>query len=176
MPSPSNIRRGCPEGDKAPLAEGEPRPIAFFDRDGVLNVDRGYVHSRQEFVWIEGALEALRRFKKEDWWVVVVTNQSGIERGFYTEEEMLELSEWLMGQAPIDLLLYCPHLTNCPARKPGTAMLESAFAVLPGIREKSFLVGDKETDLQAAEAAGVRGLFFEEAMGDLNSFLQAHQL
>lgn len=172
MPSPSRIRRGCPEGDKTPLADCEPRPIAFFDRDGVLNVDRGYVHSRQEFVWIEGALEALNRFKEEGWWVVVVTNQSGIERGFYTEADMLDLSEWLMDQAPIDLLLYCPHLTNCPARKPGSAMIESAFSILPGIREKSFLVGDKETDLQAAEAADVRGLPFDVTMGDLNKFLQ----
>jgi len=134
-------------------------------------VDKGYVHSLQEFVWIEGALDALHRFKREGWWVVVVTNQSGIERGFYTEEEMLELSEWLMDQAPIDLLLYCPHLNDCPARKPGSAMIESAFAILPGIREKSFLVGDKETDLHAAKAGGVRGLFFDEGMGNLDQYL-----
>lgn len=174
MPSPLKIRRGCPEGDKAPLAEGDPKKIAFFDRDGVLNEDHGYVHTIEKFVWIEGALEALSRFKREGWWVVVVTNQSGIERGYYTEEDLLMLSERMVEHTPIDLILYCPHLTDCPARKPGTGMIEAAFEILPGLREGSFLVGDKGTDMLAAEAAGLTGLHFEESMGNLNEFLRAH--
>lgn len=171
MPSLSRIRRGCPEGDRTPLEQGAPRPIAFFDRDGVLNEDKGYVHTLEAFSWVEGALSSLTRFKEEGWWVVVVTNQSGIARGYYEEEDVLMLSERMLEHTPIDLILYCPHLDDCPARKPGTGMLEAAFEILPGIREKSFLVGDKLTDIQAAEAAGVRAFLFDETMGNLDAFL-----
>lgn len=172
MPSPLRIRRGCPEGDKSPLESGLPRPIAFFDRDGVLNEDKGYVHTLEAFTWVEGALASLTRFKEEGWWVVVVTNQSGIARGFYEEKDVLLLSERMIEHTPIDLILYCPHLENCPARKPGTGMLESAFEILPGIRDESFLVGDKGTDILAAEAAGVRAFLYDESMGSLDSFLR----
>jgi D-glycero-D-manno-heptose 1,7-bisphosphate phosphatase len=171
MPFPSRIRRGCPEGDKTSLEKGAPRPIAFFDRDGVLNEDKGYVHTLEAFNWLDGALSSLTRFKEEGWWVVVVTNQSGIARGFYKEEDVLLLSETMLEQTPIDLILYCPHMENCPARKPGTGMLEAAFEILPGTRDKSFLVGDKGTDIMAAEAAGVRAFLFDKSMGNLDEFL-----
>ena len=69
-------------------AAGPPRPALFLDRDGVINVDRNYVYRAEDFEWIEGAVETIRAFNARGWWVFVVTNQSGIARGFYTEEQM----------------------------------------------------------------------------------------
>ena len=102
---------------------------------------------------------------------MVVTNQSGIGRGLYKEEDFLELSEWLLDQAPLTAITYCPHApeADCPARKPGIMMLERVDEVLGVDREQSFLVGDKASDMAAAFRFGVRGLLFTG--GNLRSFL-----
>lgn len=171
-PGSSRIRRGCPDGDRAPLEAGPARPCAFLDRDGVINEDYGYVNRIEQFVWVPGAKEAVDMLKSQGYWVVVATNQSGIERGYYTEDDFLALSVWLLEQLPVDLILYCPHLDSpCPARKPGAGMLESAASILPICRERSFFVGDKETDMTAAAAFGVPGLMYHSEWGPIDSFL-----
>ncbi len=167
------IRRGCPGQDGPPLAprDAPRRPAAFLDRDGVLNVEYGYVHLRENFEWTPGALQALRALKEAGYWVVVVTNQSGIGRGLYTEEEFLALTEWMLGEtdragARIDAVYYCPHHPDeqCPARKPSTGMLERATRDLPIDLKRSFLVGDRPSDAEAAERFGVRAVLLEETL------------
>ena len=76
-------------------AAGPPRPALFLDRDGVINVDRNYVYRTEDFEWIEGAVETIKAFNARGWWVFIVTNQSGIARGYYTEEQMEALHAWL---------------------------------------------------------------------------------
>jgi D-glycero-D-manno-heptose 1,7-bisphosphate phosphatase len=84
-----------------------PRPALFLDRDGVINVDHNYVYRVEDFEWIEGARETIARFNAMDWLVFVVTNQSGIARGYYTEEQMQTLHDWIRsGGLSEQVLLY----------------------------------------------------------------------
>lgn len=150
------------------------RPALFLDRDGVLNVDRGYVCKLEDFEWIEGAKDCVKNFKDRGWFVFVVTNQSGIARGFYTEAEMetlhAHMAEELKAHGTgIDRFYHAPwHEEGEVARyrkasidrKPGPGMLLQAMAEFPINREQSFLIGDKQTDMEAARAAGVGAFLF----------------
>ncbi len=160
------------------------RPALFLDRDGVLNEDRGYVYRREDFVWIEGASDCIRAFNDRGWWVFVVTNQSGIARGYYTESQMQDLHDWMCAEldaqgARIDRIYYAPHHPEgvVPGlrkasfdRKPKPGMLLSAMADFPVKREASFLIGDKAADIAAAKAAGVGGFLFSG--GNLATFAE----
>lgn len=173
-PTPNAVRRGCPGCWGEPLApNASPLPVAFFDRDGVLNEDFGYVSQSANWTWRPGAREALALVRDAGWWIVVVTNQSGVGRGYYTEDDFLHLTSWMLSQEPMDLVLYCPHSPdeNCPARKPGVAMLEAACHLLPIDLAGSFLVGDKDTDLMAAENFGIHGISSHE--GRLDDLVRA---
>lgn len=151
-----------------------PRPALFLDRDGVINVDRNYIYRVEDFEWVEGAADVIRRFNDKGWWVFVVTNQSGIARGYYTEDQMQALHDWLgveLGKlgARIDRIYHCPfhedgtierYTKDSYDRKPKPGMLIRAMTDFPVIKEQSFLIGDKQADLDAAKAAGVRGFLF----------------
>jgi D-glycero-D-manno-heptose 1,7-bisphosphate phosphatase len=155
---PSLVVRGCPGTVLPEPYGGEPRPVAFLDRDGVLNVDRGYVATRERFEWTPTGIEAVRWLASLDYVVAVVTNQSGIGRGLYREEDFLELTEWFLGEAPeVRVVAYCPHRPEdlCPGRKPGTGQLEAVASVYPCLKEGSFLVGDKDSDVLAAKNFGI---------------------
>jgi D-glycero-D-manno-heptose 1,7-bisphosphate phosphatase len=165
-------------------AVGPPRPALFLDRDGVINVDRNYVYSVGDFDWIEGAAETIKTFNTRGWWVFVVTNQSGIARGYYTEEQMEALHVWLHHElasrgARIDRIYHCPfhedgtierYRKDSYDRKPKPGMLIRAMTDFPVIKEQSFLIGDKPADLEAAKAAGVRGFLFTG--GSLSAFAE----
>lgn len=145
----------------------------LFDRDGVLNVDHGYVASRDRFEWMPGAVEALHRLYESGYGVGVVTNQSGIGRGYYREAEFLELMSWVCQQAPIHTIRYCPHAPEsaCPGRKPGPLMVLSCLDWFGCRPDGALLVGDKPSDIEAAAAAGIRSAKFDG--GDLWQFVQA---
>ena len=151
-----------------------PRPALFLDRDGVLNVDRGYVSRIEDLEWIEGAHECVKRFNERGWWVFVVTNQSGIARGYYTEDDMRTLHKHMEEElnragAHIDRFYHCPYHEEGEIpfyrkesfdRKPKPGMLLNAMGDFPVKRDASFLIGDKQTDIEAAHAAGVGGFLF----------------
>lgn len=159
------------------------RPAVFFDRDGVLNVDKGYLYRTADFEWTPGAQEAIRQLKALGYLVFVVTNQSGVARGYYTEADVTALHAWMNVElakvgAHIDRFYYCPHLAaatvenyrlDCHCRKPMPGMIVQAFGEWEVDRERSFLVGDKTSDVEAAEAAGIRGMLFTG--GNLNDFI-----
>ena len=158
------------------------RPALFLDRDGVINVDHSYVFRREDFEWVDGAQAVIRRFNDMGWWVFVVTNQSGIARGYYTEEQMQALHDWMSAElgatgAHIDRIYHCPfhedgtiprYTRDSYDRKPRPGMLIRAMTDFPVIKERSLLIGDKQADLEAARAAGVRGFLFTG--GDLAGF------
>lgn len=162
------------------------RPALFLDRDGVLNEDRGYVHRWEDFCWIPGAREAVAAFNARDWWVFVVTNQSGVGRGYYPEADVLALharmeADLAAAGARIDAFYYCPFHPEAledryrhpdpPDRKPNPGMLLRAMADWPVDAARSVMVGDKAIDLEAGQRAGVRSLLFPG--GDLEAFLAA---
>jgi D-glycero-D-manno-heptose 1,7-bisphosphate phosphatase len=165
------------------------KPALFLDRDGVLNEDRGYVHRWEDFRWIPGAREAVAAFNRAGWLVIVVTNQSGVGRGYYTEAEMHALHQEMQKDLAeaggrIDAFYHAPQHPEAaadtyrhpdpPLRKPNPGMILQALADWPIDREGSLLVGDKPSDLEAALRAGVRGVLFEG--GDLKAFLEKEAL
>jgi D-glycero-D-manno-heptose 1,7-bisphosphate phosphatase len=145
------------------------RSAAFLDRDGVLNVDHGFVCKSRDFEWVAGAPDAIRYLNDAGYLTVVVTNQSGIARGYFTEpefgalhhsidERLREFGAW------IDAVYFCPHLPDaplpmyridCECRKPRPGMLLQAMRELDIDPLSSFLIGDKARDCAAAAAAGV---------------------
>lgn len=147
------------------------RPALFLDRDGVLNVDRGWVGTRERFEWMPGAIEAVRLATSKGWHVFIVTNQSGVARGFYDETAVRNLHDWMRGQilaaaGTIDDVRYCPFHPEAPLpeyrrvsdwRKPAPGMIEDLIRVWQLDRQRCILVGDQPTDLTAAAAAGIAG-------------------
>lgn len=142
----------------------------FLDRDGVVNVDHGYVFKNEEFEFIDGVFSTCKAFYEAGYKIIIVTNQSGIGRGYYSEADFLALTEWMKAQfsahnVQVTDVYFCPHhpknalpayLTNCDCRKPAPGML------LQGIQEhhidptRSIMVGDKLGDMQAAISANIR--------------------
>lgn len=163
-----------------------PRPAAFLDRDGVLNVDRDYVHRIDQLEWIDGAAEAIKLLNDAGYLVIVVTNQSGVARGFYEEAAIgvlhAHMQSWLAARgARIDAFYYCPHhpdgkikrfAITCACRKPGIGMLEQAAADRPIDRARSFMIGDKDVDVQAATAFGIRSAKFDAATDALPALVK----
>lgn len=165
------------------MTEPVPRPAAFLDRDGVLNIDIGYAHRPDQIVWVDGAAPAVRRLNRAGYLVLVVTNQAGIARGLYGEDDVERLHRWMAARlaesgARIDDWRYSPFHPDHQAerfaerahwRKPEPGMLLDLMAHWPVRRSGSFLIGDRETDLQAAHAAGIPGHHFPG--GDLDAFV-----
>lgn len=150
------------------------RPAVFLDRDGVINVDRGYVHDPERFVWTEGAPEAIKWLNDWGYLVIVVTNQSGIARGYYSEANFLAFTGWINEQlrergAHIDATYHCPHhptegsdpyRTLCECRKPAPGLIRRAISDWNVDVAGSLLVGDTEQDRQAAATAKIPFLLF----------------
>lgn len=144
-------------------------PAIFLDRDGTINVDHGYIHEIDNFQFIEGAIEAMHELKKMGFALVMVTNQSGIARGIFSEDDFMQLTEWMdwsLADRDVDLdgIYFCPHhpeaaieeyRQQCDCRKPQPGMLLSAQKELNIDMAASYMVGDKIDDMLAGKAAGV---------------------
>lgn len=158
--------------------------LALLDRDGVLIVDHVHVSAREQVEWIAGVPQAIRSLRETGHAVVIVTNQAGIAKGLYSEEEFVELMRWFVSVlardgALIDAVYYCPHhptdghppyLVDCPCRKPKPGMLLRALEDAQATPAHSLMIGDKQTDMHAAQAAGVPGYLFSG--GDLGEFVR----
>jgi D-glycero-D-manno-heptose 1,7-bisphosphate phosphatase len=160
------------------------RPAIFFDRDGVLNHDGGYVFEASKFIWTDGAREAIKYVNDAGYFAFVVTNQSGVARGLYQESDVQALHRWMADQlakigARIDAFEYCPDHPDAiieryrrvsERRKPGPGMIIDLLKRFPVAADRSILIGDQPTDLEAARAAGIQGLLFQE--GNLEAFVR----
>ena len=144
---------------------------AFLDRDGTLNEDTGYLYKIKDFKWIKGAVNALRILKKNNFLIIVVTNQSGVSRGFYSENDIKKLHKWMNQQLlkydlMIDDFFFATDLPNNnninSRRKPSPAMLNEAVEKYNLDKNKCFMLGDKQTDVEAAKNAQIKGFLFKE--------------
>ncbi len=150
-----------------------PRPALFLDRDGVINREIGYLYRREEVQWVEGIFALSRAAVDMGYRLVVVTNQAGIARGFYTTEDFLFLMDWMREQfaaqgAPLAAVYHCPYhpehglgewRREHEDRKPGPGMLLHAAQDLHLDLRRSVMVGDRCSDIEAAQAAGVGQAF-----------------
>ncbi|MEZ8967833.1 D-glycero-beta-D-manno-heptose 1,7-bisphosphate 7-phosphatase [Vibrio breoganii] len=146
-----------------------PKAAVFLDRDGVINVDHGYVHDEHDFEYIPGVFEATKKLQQMGYLLVLVTNQSGIARGKFSEERFESLTQWMDWNfsdngVELDGIYYCPHhpehgigdyKQDCECRKPKPGMFISARDFLKIDMQNSIMVGDKAEDMMAAEVAGV---------------------
>ena len=146
-----------------------PRPAVFLDRDGVINQETGYVHKVDEFHFIDGVFSACREISKAGYRLIVITNQAGIARGYYSEADFHQLTKWMLDTfrqqgIEIDDVYYCPHhpvhgvgayRRDCDCRKPAPGMILRASKEHSLDLQHSILVGDKATDIAAGRAAGV---------------------
>tara|TARA_B110000858_G_C17597094_1_gene378325 strand:+ start:40 stop:543 length:504 start_codon:yes stop_codon:yes gene_type:complete len=162
------------------------KPAIFLDRDGVINVDNGYIHKVSDFIWIEGAKKAIRYINSLDYYAIIVTNQSGISRGYYSEESVIKLHSYINKKlkevgANIDDFFYSPfhpdgiiskYKKNSNLRKPNTGMLELACKKWPIKIENSILIGDSQTDMQCAKNFGIDGYLYNNKETDLFNFIK----
>ena len=161
------------------------KPCAFLDRDGTINVDDGYTHKPEDLRFVPGAPEAIRLLNEAGYYVIVVTNQAGVARGLYPEEQIgvfhAAMADALADHgAHIDAFYHCPfheagmveryRIADHPDRKPNPGMIVRAMHEWPIRREGSFLIGDNQSDRNAAAAAGIDGHLFEG--GDLAVFVR----
>lgn len=151
------------------------RKVLFLDRDGVINKDVSYLYKIEDLQWVDGAKEALKMAYDYGYDLIVVTNQSGVARGYYKESDVQILHDYMGNEldkagAPILHFYYCPHhkegsiaqyAVDCQCRKPKPGMLLQAIKDYQVDPHKSFLIGDSQRDVEAAVAAGVKGYLFQ---------------
>lgn len=135
----------------------------FLDRDGVINKEKNYLFKIEDFEFIDGVFDSCEYLQNLGFKLIIITNQSGISRGLYSENDFLILNDWMVNKfrkKSIEILdvFYCPHspYDNCNCRKPKPGMLIEAKNKYNIDMEKSWLIGDKENDIKAANNAGIK--------------------
>lgn len=162
------------------------KPAIFLDRDGVINIDDGYVYKISDFKWIEGAKEAIKYINNLGYYVIVITNQSGISRGYYSENDVIKLHNYINEKlkevdANIDDFFYSPfhpdgivseYKKKSNLRKPDTGMLELACKKWPILIKDSIFIGDNQTDMQCAKNFGIKGYLYDTKKINLFNFIK----
>jgi len=152
------------------------RPAVFIDRDGTLNVDRHYLHRFEDWEWIPGAVEAIKAFNEAGFLVIVISNQAGVARGMYSEADIKVLHARVDNElrrlgARIDAYYYCPHHPefgenrDCACRKPSPGLIFQAQQDWSIDLSRSWMIGDKLSDIEAGEAAGVESILVATGYG-----------
>lgn len=148
----------------------------FLDRDGTINVDRKYVYKIEDFMLIEGICDIIKRYMQKGYLIIVITNQSGIGRGLFSEEDVKKLHDYadmvlLLHGVKVDKWYYCPHhpicgigkyKKNCNCRKPKTGMIEKAIKDFNIDVKNSLLVGDKADDIKCGQTMGIKSIYINE--------------
>jgi D-glycero-D-manno-heptose 1,7-bisphosphate phosphatase len=142
-----------------------PKPALFLDRDGVVNVEKEYLYKIEDFELIDDIVEVCRKYQNQGFLIIIVTNQSGIARGYYSEEDFSLLSQWMVGHfktlgVTLSHIYHCPHHESingfCACRKPEAGMFLEAQQKFDIDMKHSVMIGDNERDIDAARKAGVQ--------------------
>lgn len=135
----------------------------FLDRDGVLNHERDYLYKVEDFKFIDGVIDALLYLQSKNYTLFIITNQSGIGRGYYSEQDFKNLNKWMLKELlkkkiKISKVSYCPHIYDdkCSCRKPNTGMIDAITNSWNIDIKNSWLIGDKDSDIQCALNAGIK--------------------
>ena len=154
----------------------------FLDRDGVINIDKNYVHKISDFEFVDGIFDLCKYYQDRGYLIFVITNQAGIARGYYDHNDFALLTSWMTGQFKqndilISKVYYCPHHPGfdkeCDCRKPNPGMIFQAQKEFDVDLANSVLIGDKESDLQAGKNAGIQNLILVAANQSLSAILTA---
>lgn len=146
----------------------------FLDRDGVLTKEKGYVTKVEELEIFAYARECIQKIKKKGYLIIVVTNQSGVARGFFTEKELKKINAHLIKETGAGALYYCPHhekgiipayTKKCNCRKPGIGMIETACRDYDIDLKRSYMIGDRAGDILTGQKAGVKTVLLESGYG-----------
>ncbi len=141
----------------------------FFDRDGTINIEKNYIFRVQDFEFTSGIFELIKKYLRSEYLIFIITNQSGIARGFYSENDFKNLTDWMLKQfiskgIKITKVYHCPHhpeiTGECNCRKPNPGMILKAINEFNIDPANSVLIGDKKSDLLAGKNAGVRKNFY----------------
>lgn len=152
------------------------KPAVFLDRDGVLTVENSYITSVEELRLFPYTVECIRKIRQKGYYTIVITNQSGVARGLFTEEKLREMNDYLLKQTNVDAIFYCPHHPEgkiekyrkmCDCRKPGTGMFEAACREFTIDMPNSYMIGDRASDIAAGQKAGVRTILLESGYGSI---------
>jgi len=144
------------------------RKALFLDRDGVINKEKNYLYKIEDFEFIDGVFETCRYFQEKGYLIVIITNQAGIARGKYTEDDFTKLTTWMLQEfkkenIEITKVYYCPHHPDftgeCSCRKPKPGMILDAKKEFNINLENSILVGDKNSDIEAGLNVGIEKSF-----------------
>ena len=159
-------------GDGLNVKKGQ--PAVFLDRDGVLTKEKGYVGSLQDLTIFPYATGCVRKIHEKGYYAIVVTNQSGVARGLFTEAQLKEMNEYLVKEIGVDAVFYCPHHPSgtviqyakaCHCRKPFTGMIEAACQRFSIELTGSWMVGDRASDIMTGKNAGLRTVLLESGYG-----------
>lgn len=150
------------------------KPAVFLDRDGVLTREQSYVCSVKDLYIFPYAAECVRRIHEKGYFAIVITNQSGVARGLFTEETLWEMNDYLKRQTGVDAVYYCPHhpegsieayRKKCCCRKPETGMFREACEAFGIDMTCSYMVGDRAGDILAGQNAGAKTILVESGYG-----------
>ncbi len=150
------------------------KPAIFLDRDGVLTEEKGYISSVANLSIFTYSRECISRIHDKGYYAIVITNQSGIARGLFTEADLLEMNRYLKEQTGVDAIFYCPHhekgnvsrySVECNCRKPKTGMIEQACKAYFIDLERSYMVGDRASDILTGQAAELKTVLLESGYG-----------
>ena len=148
--------------------------VAFLDRDGVINKEIGYLHKVSDFEYTENCIRGLKIISEKGYAIVIITNQAGIAKGYFTESQYHSLTNWYLQDlkkslVPILKVIYCPHhekavikryLRACSCRKPNTGMIDKVVKEFDVDLQSSILIGDKQSDIDAGQNAGIGACYF----------------
>lgn len=150
------------------------KPAIFLDRDGVLTEEKSYVCGLDELSIFPYIKECIRQIKEKGYYAIVITNQSGVARGLFSEKTLQEMNAYLIQEINVDAVYYCPHHINgkvekyrkkCTCRKPEIGMIKKAQEDFQINMKKSYLVGDRASDILAGKRAGINTILLESGYG-----------